>query len=47
MLVESPDGRRALLGHSKKVHLPLYTCLAGFIDQVRWARGDDSFEGSF
>lgn len=33
--VESPDGSCALFGRSKKVRLPLYTCLAGFVDQVR------------
>ena len=34
MLVESPDGRRALLGKYKRMQGPMYTALAGFIDQV-------------
>ena len=33
MLVESPDGRRALLGRNKKFMPGMYTCLSGFIDQ--------------
>jgi len=33
MLVESPDGRRALLGRSRKFTPGMYTCLSGFIDQ--------------
>lgn len=33
MLVESPDGQRALLGRSKKSTPGMYTCLSGFIDQ--------------
>lgn len=33
MLVESPDGRRALLGRSRKVAPGMYTCLSGFVDQ--------------
>ncbi|GAB4818050.1 hypothetical protein N2152v2_005096 [Parachlorella kessleri] len=33
MLVESPDGRRALLGKYKRMQGPMYTALAGFIDQ--------------
>ncbi len=33
MLVESPDGQRALLGRSRKFVPGLYTCLSGFIDQ--------------
>lgn len=37
MLVESPDGSRALLGRSKKVPADMLTCLAGFVDQVRAA----------
>jgi hypothetical protein len=35
MLVESPDGGRALLGRSAKSTPGMYTCLSGFIDQVR------------
>ncbi|KAL6756727.1 NUDIX hydrolase domain-like protein [Haematococcus lacustris] len=33
MLVESPDGQRALLGRSAKFTPGMYTCLSGFIDQ--------------
>jgi NAD+ diphosphatase len=33
MLVESPDGTRALLGRSAKSTPGMYTCLSGFIDQ--------------
>ncbi|KXZ49974.1 hypothetical protein GPECTOR_18g130 [Gonium pectorale] len=33
MLVESPDGRRALLGRNKKYTPGMYTCLSGFVDQ--------------
>ncbi|MEW5305625.1 MAG: hypothetical protein WDW36_008155 [Sanguina aurantia] len=33
MLVESPDGQRALLGRSQKFTAGMYTCLSGFIDQ--------------
>ncbi len=33
MLVESPDGNRALLGRNKKFTPGMYTCLSGFIDQ--------------
>ncbi len=33
MLVESPDGHRALLGRNKKFSTGMYTCLSGFIDQ--------------
>jgi hypothetical protein len=33
MLVESPDGNRALLGRGKKFTPGMYTCLSGFIDQ--------------
>jgi NAD+ diphosphatase len=33
MLVESPDGHRALLGRSRKFMPGMYTCLSGFIDQ--------------
>ncbi|GIL76818.1 hypothetical protein Vretimale_8708 [Volvox reticuliferus] len=33
MLVESPDGRRALLGRNKKFTPGMYTCLSGFVDQ--------------
>eukprot|EP00955_Chlamydomonas_euryale_P046263 353378-Chlamydomonas_euryale.AAC.1 len=33
MLVESPDGHRALLGRSKRNTPGMYTCLSGFIDQ--------------
>ena len=33
MLVESPDGQRALLGRNKKFTAGMYTCLSGFIDQ--------------
>lgn len=33
MLVESPDGQRALLGRSAKSTPGMYTCLSGFIDQ--------------
>jgi len=33
MLVESPDGRRALLGRNKKFTAGMYTCLSGFTDQ--------------
>ncbi len=33
MLVESPDGNRALLGRSAKSTPGMYTCLSGFIDQ--------------
>lgn len=32
MLVESPDGHRALLGRSAKSTPGMYTCLSGFID---------------
>ncbi|PNW78451.1 hypothetical protein CHLRE_09g396900v5 [Chlamydomonas reinhardtii] len=33
MLVESPDGRRALLGRNRKFTPGMYTCLSGFVDQ--------------
>lgn len=33
MLVESPDGQRALLGRSVRSTPGMYTCLSGFIDQ--------------
>eukprot|EP00798_Chlamydomonas_sp_ICE-L_P022077 gene22077-29141_t len=33
MLVESPDGQRALLGRNKRFAPGMYTCLSGFIDQ--------------
>ena len=33
MLVESPDGNRALLGRSATQPVGMYTCLSGFIDQ--------------
>jgi NAD+ diphosphatase len=33
MLVESPDGQRALLGRGAKSTPGMYTCLSGFIDQ--------------
>lgn len=35
MLVESPDGTKALLGRSKKHRSGMLTALAGFIDQAR------------
>jgi NADH pyrophosphatase NudC (nudix superfamily) len=34
MLVESPDGRKALLGRSKKIPMNMQTCLSGFMDQA-------------
>ena len=33
MLVESVDGRRALLGRSKRIPSVMRTCLSGFVDQ--------------
>ncbi len=33
MLVESPDGQRALLGRSRKFAPGMYTCLSGFMEQ--------------
>lgn len=34
MIVESPDGSRALLGRTKQYRTGMYTCLSGFIEQV-------------
>ena len=34
MLVESPDGGRALLGRPKKLRPGVLTCLSGFIEQA-------------
>jgi NAD+ diphosphatase len=34
MLIESPDGQKALLGRSKKLPPNILTCLAGFVDQA-------------
>lgn len=40
MLVESPDGRSALLGRSRAMRAGMLTCLSGFVDQVGgWLRG--------
>lgn len=34
MLVESPDGQKALLGRSKGLRASMQTCLSGFVDQA-------------